>query len=137
MVITEKLQRGRITECEEPLFPRYLFVDLGKGLTAQSWAPIRSTLGVQRLVTFGMEPAKVSAELVLQIQPQESSPRRQRNKLFSPGDRVVVQKGPFSGIEGIFKMTDGDIRIIVLIEILTKQLALRVEASSVGRAPYP
>ncbi len=52
----EKLRQGLLTVADEPLFPRYLFIRLGQGDSAKSWAPIRSTKGVSRLVSFGIEP---------------------------------------------------------------------------------
>ncbi len=41
----EKLRQGVLTVADEPLFPRYLFIRLGQGDSAKSWAPIRSTKG--------------------------------------------------------------------------------------------
>jgi transcriptional antiterminator RfaH len=55
----EKLRKGQLRVVREALFPRYLFIRLETGIDAQSWGPIRSTLGVSRLVTFGQTPAKV------------------------------------------------------------------------------
>ncbi len=55
----EKLRSGMLGVLEQALFPRYLFIRLGHGPTAQSWNPIRSTKGVSRLVTFDTTPAKV------------------------------------------------------------------------------
>jgi transcriptional antiterminator RfaH len=39
-------------------------------METQSWAPIRSTLGVSRLVTFGQIPAKIDDELIAAMQSQ-------------------------------------------------------------------
>lgn len=52
----EKLRQGLLTVAYEPLFPRYLFIRLGQGDSAKSWAPIRSTKGASRPVIFGIEP---------------------------------------------------------------------------------
>ena len=49
----EKLQRGKLSVVEEPLFPRYLFIQLDTSQTGKSWGPIRSTKGVSHLVAFG------------------------------------------------------------------------------------
>lgn len=46
LIWVEKLRRGNLQVVQEPLFPRYLFIRLGMGAESQSWAPIRSTLGV-------------------------------------------------------------------------------------------
>jgi len=44
-----------LSEIEESLFPRYLFVQLDIGPQGLDWGPIRSTMGVSRLVRFGVE----------------------------------------------------------------------------------
>ncbi len=36
----EKLRRGVIVVADEVLFPRYLFIRLGLGVSTQSWAPM-------------------------------------------------------------------------------------------------
>lgn len=43
MLPTEKLRQRILTIGEEPLFPRYLFIQLDSGALAKSWSPIRST----------------------------------------------------------------------------------------------
>ena len=69
----EKLRRGALLVVQEALFPRYLFIRLGTGLESQSWAPIRSTLGVSRLVTFGLIPAKIDDELIGALRTQSEA----------------------------------------------------------------
>jgi transcriptional antiterminator RfaH len=51
----KKLRSGKLGVVEQALFSHYLFIRLGHGPTAQSWNPIRSTMGVSRLVTFGTQ----------------------------------------------------------------------------------
>ena len=67
LIRAEKLRRGALQVVQEPLFPRYLFIRLGTGLESPSWAPVRSTVGVSRLVTFGQTPAKIDDELIADI----------------------------------------------------------------------
>jgi len=55
-------------------------------------------------------------------------------RLFKTGDRVRPTKAPFTGIEGIHQMADGDRRVIVLIEILSKTVAMRVAPSCLRKA---
>ena len=111
---------------DEPLFPRYLFIRLGQGDSARSWAPIRSTKGVSRLVSFGVEPAKVADSLVEALRVRESSVQAEPERLFKPGERVRLTEAPFAGIEGIYQMADGERRVMVLIELLSKQVRVRV-----------
>lgn len=121
---TEKVLQGALTVSQEPLFPRYLFVamdDLHK-----SWAPIRSTKGVSRLVHFGQEPARVDPALIDLLKSQEHALQGAPRRLFEPGDRVRLLHGAFAGIEGVYQMTDGERRAMVLIELLSKPVAIRV-----------
>ena len=133
MLSTEKLRKGKLELVDEPLFPRYLFIQLDTGLSAPSWSPIRSTKGVNKLVSFGFEPAKVANELVDLLMTQEQTLRETPQALFSPGERVKVTQGPFAGIEGIYQMTDGERRVMVLIELMSKPVTLQLEPTQLRK----
>ena len=133
MLSTEKLRKGKLELIDEPLFPRYLFIQLDTGLSAPSWSPIRSTKGVNKLVSFGFEPAKVANELVDLLMTQEQTLRETPQALFSPGERVKVTQGPFAGIEGIYQMTDGERRVMVLIELMSKPVTLPLEPTQLRK----
>jgi transcriptional antiterminator RfaH len=132
LIRAEKLRRGALQVVQEPLFPRYLFIRLGTGVESQSWAPIRSTLGVSRLVTFGQTPAKIDDELIADIRIQSNSAEVQLRH-FNPGEQVVVTDGPFVGVEAIYQMPDGEGRVMVLLNILSKQVKLRVSPASIRK----
>jgi len=130
---TEKIRQGALTVAPEPLFPRYLFIRLGLGASAQSWAPIRSTKGVSRLVSFGAEPAKVPDHLVEALRAQEACAQGAPQRLFSPGERVRLTQTPFTDIEGIYQMADGQHRALVLIEIMSRQVRVPVAPASLRK----
>ena len=132
-IFSEKLHQGALVVSSDPLFPRYLFIQLGQGGSAKSWAPVRSTKGVSRLVTFGIEPARVDDGLIKLLRMQEILVRHNPERLFKPGERVRLTATPFSGIEGVYQMTDGERRAMVLIEILSKPVAVRVAPSDLRR----
>ncbi|WP_275662730.1 transcription/translation regulatory transformer protein RfaH [Laribacter hongkongensis] len=132
MLATEKLRQGRLVVSEEALFPRYLFIRLGLGQSDKSWAPIRSTRGVNQLVRFGTEPARIDDELIERLRGHEVA-RAHPEPLFRTGERVRLTDGPFAGIEGIYQMTDGESRVIVLIEFLTKPVVARVASGSLRK----
>jgi len=127
---SEKLFRRTVSVVDVPLFPRYLFIRLGKGDSAKSWSPIRSTKGVSRLVTFGSEPAKVDEDIVRILRQGEQAPQTQAQRLFARGERVVLTEGAFAGIEGIYQMADGDSRVVVLIELLSKTVRVKVSPAA-------
>jgi transcriptional antiterminator RfaH len=130
---SEKLRQGMLTVTDEPLFPRYLFIRLGQGDSAPSWAPIRSTKGVSRLVSFGAEPAKVADSLVDALRVQEAAAQAEPQRLFIPGERVRLTEAPFADIEVIYQMADGDRRVMVLIELLSKQVRVRVAPANLRK----
>lgn len=132
LIRAEKLRRGALQVVQEPLFPRYLFIRLGTGLESQSWAPIRSTVGVSRLVTFGQTPAQIEDELIAELQVQTDSAEVQLRH-FEPGEQVVVTDGPFVGVEAIYQMADAEGRVMVLLNILSKQVKMAVPPSSIRK----
>ncbi len=106
---------------QEPLFSRYLFIQLDE--CTQNWSPIRSTLGVSKLVSFGQQPAKVPPEFV---QFLRHAPEQQVVRMFTKGDPVKISQGPLAGLEGVFQAQDGEQRAFVLVELLGKPHALKV-----------
>jgi transcriptional antiterminator RfaH len=46
-------------------------------------------------------------------------------RLFHPGERVAITSGPFAGLEGVYQMTDGDARALVLIELMSQPHKLK------------
>jgi transcriptional antiterminator RfaH len=90
--------------------------------------------GVSRLVSFGIEPARVDDGLIKLLRTQEASVQTEPERLFKTGERVRLTEVPFAGIEGICQMADGERRVMVLIEILSKPLAVRVAPASLRKA---
>lgn len=125
MMQVQKLRRQKVQWVTEPMFSRYLFIQLDD--QTQNWSPIRSTLGVSKLVSFGPQPAKVPAELIefLQQAPQETIER-----MFAPGDSVQVASGPLKGLEGQYLAHDGETRAFVLIDLLGKPQKLQLAVES-------
>lgn len=131
MMTLEKVRRGLVKVVQEPLFPRYLFIRLDKGLMARSWAPVRSTTGVSNMVVFGLEAATVDDAIVEAIQTQEQARQHAVQPAFDTGERLLICNGPFAGVEGLFQMSDGDSRVIVLIQMLNKPVKISLPPAHV------
>jgi len=126
---------GRWIDTVEPLFPRYLFV--AADLETRSLAPIRSTKGVSGLVRFGGEPAVVPDNLIEALRQREDAATGLHvcaRPLFAPGDRVKLLQGPLAGLEGAFAAETGDLRVIVLMEMLGRLNRLEVSRDWVAIA---
>ncbi len=119
--------RGKLQAHVEPMFPRYLFISLDT--SSDNWAPIRSTVGVSRLVRFGIEPTVVPDSLIQMLMDREDEqgllapPRR----VFEPGERVRIYEGPFKDYEAIFLAKNSNERVIVLLSILGKDSRVAID----------
>ena len=127
MLYVEKVRRGKSVVVAEPMFPSYVFVQLDTSGQGQSWSPIRSTLGVRELVKFGGHPPKVDAELITALHEREQLQQSNPQALFAAGDKVVITDGPFAGIEAIYQTTDAERRSMILLSMLNKPVAMRIE----------
>lgn len=130
---SERLCRGSLEITEVPLFPRYLFIQLGQDSTNKGWGPIRSTRGVNRLVSFGGEPATVDNGLIDVLKARERVVRAHPKRLFELGDRVLITEAPFNDIEGIFETAAGERRAMVLIELLSRQVHVKVSPAALRK----
>lgn len=83
--------------------PGYLFIQLDK--LADNWRPIRSTLGVNRLVTFNDQPLPVAADLIGVLRARTAAitvPSPQQ-----ASDPIKVIHGAFAELEAIFQSLSG------------------------------
>lgn len=131
MITLEKLRRGKLTRVIEPMFSRYLFIQLDK--TQSNWSPIRSTLGVSKLVSFGNVPAVVPDELIDALRQAEGS---QQELLLKEGDAVQFVSGPLQGLEGILEQRDGELRAMVLIELISQPQRVHAQIEDLRPLAY-
>lgn len=116
MLALEKLRRGRLAQVVEPMFSRYLFIRLDT--EHSNWSPIRSTIGVSRLVSFGNRPAPIADAL---IQALRQLPERPPERLFQVGQDVTFIDGPLKGLQGVYQAESGEARAMILVELMSKQ----------------
>jgi len=119
----------------EPLFPRYMFLNVIPD--QQSLGPVRSTRGVATLVRFGMELARLP-EVVIRAVNSRRDPETGLVKLdpvpVAPGDKVKVFDGPLAGLEGIFKERKGEKRALLMAKLLGTESTVEVDALMLQKA---
>ena len=54
--------------------------------------------------------------------------------LFYAGDQVKLMDGPLAGIDGVFLQEDGDMRVIILLDLLGKGNEIKVSLDWVAQA---
>ena len=128
-------QRGTWKEITEPLFPRYLF--LRTDPNQQTVAPIRSTLGVSTLVSFGHQLMPVP-DGVIDALRQNADPntgvRTAPQQSFKKGEILAITAGPFEGLQGVFDAASGEARVAILLEILGKSARVILKREQVEQA---
>ena len=133
MFAAEKLVRRKPTIMQEPMFARYLFVRLDTTGQGQSWSPIRSTIGASELVCFGSKAARVDESLIAMLREREAWQSEQPKLLFASGDNVVIADGAFAGLHAIYQMNDAEGRAMVLLDLLSKPVAMKINAASLRK----
>lgn len=130
-------RNGRWATKIEPLFARYLFVNVD--VSAQDISPIRSTLGCVGLVRQGGLPIPIPVgvvESLLQAVDPETGLHRlgeQGAPVLQRGDRVRVLGGPFEGLEGVFQRPTAEARAMVLLKLLGSVASVTLSQHDLGR----
>jgi len=132
LVKYSKVQKGKEVQILSSLFPRYIFIHMHDGI--DDWGPVRSTRGIQGIVKFGINPAKIDDAIIKEIRLREDdlSVRSINLDRFKVGQSIIINKGPFNGLEGIFSNYSGDRRVIILLDFLGKQTTLNTDESNIS-----
>lgn len=118
---------GRRVVVSESLFPGYIFV----GASADAnWSALRSTRGVNRLVSFGGFPLRVSSDLIGSLKRR---PGYTSDPSFVSGDKLRIVEGSFCELDAIFHCMDGEERVVVLMTILHRQQRVTLPLASVRK----
>lgn len=128
LIRQSRRRKGRQFENIEPLFPRYLFVRFSPG--HDNIAPIGYTTGVSGLVRFAEEPAVVSDQIIESLRRRadcDTGLHCPKAPLFVPGDTVIIDEGPLSGVESIYLAQTGSERVVVLLQLLGRENHVRIE----------
>ena len=119
-------RNGRHVKTIEAFFPRYLFIHLDS--ETDNWAPIRSTIGVSKMIRFDGIPAMVPEQLIqaLKGNDDENGVQRLNQKNLIRGDKVTIIDGPLAGYQGIYQQQKSSERVAVLVDLVGKNTLLNI-----------
>lgn len=121
---------GRVYYGHEPLFPHYLF--LATPLQS-NWPAIRSTRGVARVVSFQGRPHAVAESVVEGLRYQVDRLNGiEPEPLFRTGSKVRITEGCFRDLEAIVKCSQGDERVVLLLNMMQRQQQIELPVSAVS-----
>jgi transcription antitermination factor NusG len=116
----------RMKEIEQPLFPGYLFCRFD----FQNRRPVITTPGVLQIVGYGRTAVSVSDEEIQALQLAVASEMpKQPWPYLEVGQRVRVNYGTLSGLEGILVNVKGNHRVVLSVTLLQRSVAMEVETS--------
>jgi len=135
-VFTKQRRHARRVETVlAPLFPRYLFVALD--MATDRWRSINGTVGVDHLVCDGGGPMPVEANIVETLVSEADDRGRVRPaalQVFRAGDRLRVVDGPMLDQTGSFEQLTADERVILLMNVLGRDVRVTVPLSAIDAA---
>jgi transcription antitermination factor NusG len=118
----------RIKEVEAPLFSGYLFCRLNP----QDRLPILKTPGVIQIVGSNRIPIAVDELEIQAIQRMVASGiPNQPWPFLATGDRVLIESGPLSGLEGILVEFKGNHRLVLSVTLLQRSVAVEIDSAFV------
>jgi len=127
-------RRDRLSAAHAPLFPGYVFSRLTLG--TNEWIATRSAPGVAYFLGAGGVPSPLPDGLIDGIRARVDDRMREGwRSAFKRGERVVVDGGPFKGLEAIF---DGVVspagRVRILLQIVNRQVPVVLDVGLIERA---
>jgi transcription antitermination factor NusG len=118
----------RIKEVEAPLFPGYIFCRLNP----LDRLPILKTPGVIQVVGINRTPTAVDEHEIQAIQAMVASGiPNQPWPFLATGDRVRIESGPLSGLEGILIEFKGNHRLVLSVTLLQRSVAVEIDSAFV------
>jgi transcriptional antiterminator RfaH len=128
-LVAQRVLRGKPHCVLESLFPGYLFIQLSH---EDNWSALRSTRGVSRVVNFNQGPATVTDQVIEHLRARCSG--EVPSQAFQPGDKLQIIQGPLNTLEGIFLSMDGTERVMILLQLLSREQPIRVPLSHIKSA---
>lgn len=115
------------SEVLRPLFPCYVFVAVNAA--GQRWRPLLSTRGVRSIICCGDQPSFIGADFVNALKARESDGAIARPAApFHVGQEVRISRGPFDGWIGTVLEMDDRQRTVVLLELLSRSVKIKLNA---------
>jgi transcriptional antiterminator RfaH len=134
-ILAAKRRRDRWQDRIEPLFPRYLFIEVEEGI--DNLAPVRSTRGVSHLVRFGNELVPVPDTLIDGLRAMEDPDSGfyiHDADALHPGDPVTILDGPFADLQGVYQGMQGEQRALILLEVLGRLHSIYIPRHKIARS---
>jgi transcription antitermination factor NusG len=134
LTVARRRWSDRTKALEVPLFPGYLFCRLDPLVRL----PILLTPGVLSIVGVGKNPVPVEASEIEAVQAiVESGIGVEAWPWLEAGQRVRIEQGPLTGLEGILVDFKNSRRLVVSVTLLQRSVSAEIERDWVRPTPSP
>ncbi|MEM8550693.1 MAG: transcriptional activator RfaH [Verrucomicrobiota bacterium] len=126
---------GRLMDVKRPLFPGYLFIELGRD--APAWRSINATYGVAKVVCLEPgQPFDVPGDVIAALKAASSKDGDYMGdpEPFLPGETVRVVAGPFASILARVEAVPERDRMFVLLDMMGREVRGAVRPGDLERA---
>ncbi len=124
----------RIKEIQMPLFAGYVFCRMD----INNRFPVLMTCGVVGIAGLGKTPTPVADHDISVVRAiVESRLFTQPWPFLAVGDRIVVERGPLAGTEGILTRINREYRLVASINLLQRSIAVELERDWVRPVDRP
>ncbi len=132
LIIKTTKRSGKFLDTKAPLFPGYLF--MGAAFSPVSWKSVNGTRGVSNAVTLDGIYRSVNSRIIKGLQYRcDEQGVFQSLRDIDVGDRVKIERGPFSDFICTVENIQDHRRAWVLIELLQQQTRAEVSLNDVSK----
>lgn len=110
---------------EEPLFPGYLFVRIGRSERTQ----VLAVPGVHSIVGTGKDPIALPNFEIETLRRSVDLLKIEPHPYLNVGDRATVLRGPLAGMTGVVVRKKNGLRFILSLDLIMKSVAVEVDAA--------
>jgi len=109
---------------ERSLFPGYVFCRLDP----QARLPVLTIPGVVDLVRLGPDPCRIPDHEIENVRSMVGSGLLVMPWPFlEPGQTVVIERGPLTGLEGVLQVLKGRHRLVVSVTLLQRSVCAEID----------
>jgi transcription antitermination factor NusG len=116
---------------ELPLFPNYVFVRIDP----RERVRVLEVPGVLSLVSFGRTLAPLPNFEIEALRSAAGQRKIEPHPYLVIGDRVCINAGPMTGMEGILIRKKGALRVVLTLDAIMQSVSVEVAADDVERVP--
>ena len=107
---------------EQPLFPNYVFVSLGR----RDYIRVLQVPGVLSLVGSGREPSALPTSEIEALRSGLPLVEYEPHPYLVAGDRVRIRAGSLAGMVGVLVRKKNNFRVVLTLELIMQSVAVEI-----------